>query len=81
MKVVSIALHLSIDFRLFFLQAGWLTRAKKEGIQASSHFLGLVVSRCGLAVIVARLVSRRTSVRSTSALLSLQKLWFTDTVL
>ena len=43
-------------------------------------FIG--VSRCGLAVRYgARLVSRRTSVRSASALLSLQELWFMDTVL
>ena len=39
------------------------------------------VSRCGLAVRRYRLVSRRTSVQSASALLSLQKLWFMDTVL
>ena len=36
----------------------------------------VTVSRCGLAV-----VSKRTSVRSSSAVLSLQKLWFMDTVL
>ena len=43
----------------------------------------LLVSRCGLAVRRYRLVSRRTSVRSASALLSLlfKKLWFMDTVL
>ena len=42
-----------------------------------------VAFTCGLAVRRYRLVSRRTSVRSASALLSLlfKKLWFMDTVL